>query len=163
MSEQRSRMPEDLIMADRTQESTATPLSRPREQSLAMPLWPKLIVILGALLTLMGGVLAIVHPAMMVSPHDEINGAVRIYAGYLASRNLAIAFMLIWLLGLHAWRALSQLMILVAFIQFFDVCMDCLEGRWIIVPGVLLVGILFLFGSKRLSGHPFWKSAAWMD
>ncbi|WP_114211293.1 hypothetical protein [Acidisarcina polymorpha] len=135
----------------------------PPDQSLLIPWWPKFIVILGAFLTLTGGVLAILHPAMMVSSHDEINGAVRIYAGYLASRNLVVGLMLISLLLLHAWRALSQLMILVAFIQFFDVCMDCIEGRWMIVPGVLIIGILFLLGSKRLSGHPFWNSAAWMN
>ena len=32
---------------------------------------------------------------MLVSPHDEINDAVHIYAGYLASRNMALAVMLI--------------------------------------------------------------------
>ena len=149
-------------MVDRIEESENAPRRFGSDQSSRMPWWPRLIVILGALLTLLGGLLAIVHPEMMVSPHDEINGAVRIYAGYLASRNLAIALALLWLLCLHSWRALSQLMILAALIQFFDLFMDCLERRWIIVPGVLIIGILFLLGSIRISGFAFWKRSAWM-
>ena len=129
--------------------------------TLSIPWWPKAVVILGAVLTLLGGVLAIFHPEMMVSPHDEINGAVRIYAGYLASRNGAIALLLLALLAWRAWRALSQLMILVALIQFFDVVMDCVEGRWAIVPVVLLIGVAFLFGAQRLSGSRFWTRRAW--
>ena len=127
----------------------------------AMPWWPSVIVILGALLTLVGAVLAIVHPEMMVSPHDEINGAVRIYAGHLASRNGAIALLLLALLSVRAWRALSQLMILVALIQIFDVVMDCVERRWAVVPVVLVIGVAFLFAARRISGSPFWKRSAW--
>ncbi len=41
-----------------------------------------------------GGVIALVNPAMLASPHDQINGAIHIYAGYLASRNLCIAAVL---------------------------------------------------------------------
>ena len=127
-----------------------------------MPLWPKLIVILGALLTAMGGVLALVHPASLVSAHDEINGAVHIYAGYLASRNLAIALLLIALLSLGARRALSQLLVLVALIQLLDACIDCWEGRWMLLPGILLLCILFLLAAARLSGHRPWTQAAWL-
>ncbi|HEY5330592.1 MAG TPA: hypothetical protein VIJ79_11955 [Acidobacteriaceae bacterium] len=140
--------------------STVAP-TQDSNPTLPMSWWPRVIVILGAALMLLGGVLAIVHPEMMVSPHDRINGAVRIYAGYLASRNGAIGLLLLALLALGAWRALSQLIIMVALIQFFDVCMDCMEGRWTIVPGVLLIGIAFLFAARRMSGSPFWKRSAW--
>lgn len=131
------------------------------ELTIAIPWWIYLIVILGAFLTGMGAVIALVHPAMLVSPHDEINGAVRIYAGYLASRNVALALLLLVLLLLKARRALSNLMVLVGFIQMLDVCMDCKEGRWAIMPGVLLFGLVFLLGAARLSGNPFWKLKAW--
>jgi hypothetical protein len=108
-----------------------------------------------------GAVLALIHPAMLVSPHDEINGAVRIYAGYLASRNMALAIMLIVLLGLSAKRALSNLMFLVALVQLLDACIDCAEARWPILPGVICLGLVFLFGAARLSTYPFWKSEFW--
>ena len=118
------------------------------------------IVVVGALLTAIGAVIALARPAMMASPHDAINGAVRIYAGYLAARNGAIALMLIVLLALRARHALANLMVLVGVIQLFDVCMDCIEKRWAIVPGVLLIGLLYLWGAARLSA-PFWRREAW--
>ena len=108
-----------------------------------------------------GAVLALIHPAMLVSSHDEINEAVHIYAGYLASRNMALAIMLIALLSLSAKRALSNLMFLVALIQLLDACIDSAEHRWPIVPGVLFLGLIFLFGASRLSKDPVWKSEFW--
>ncbi len=73
----------------------------------AIPRWITAVVLLGALLTATGAVLALVHPAMLVSLHDEINAAVHVYAGYLTARKGALAFMLLVLLGLRARRALS--------------------------------------------------------
>lgn len=127
----------------------------------AIPWWITVVVLLGALLTATGAVLAIVHPAMLVSPHDEINGAVHVYAGYLAARNGALAIMLIALLTLRARRALSNLMVLVALIQILDAVMDTLEGRWTLVPGVIVFAIVFLVAAARLSGYPFWRAEAW--
>jgi hypothetical protein len=131
------------------------------EGTTAIAWWLCVVVILGALLTATGGILALVHPTMLVSPHDEINGAVHIYAGYLASRNLALAAMLVVLLSLRARLALGNLMVLIAFIQLLDACMDCAEGQWMIAPGVLVFGMVFLIGATRLSGYPFWRSRAW--
>ena len=128
-----------------------------------IPLWVSVLVIAGALLTAMGAVIALVRPAMLVSPHDQINEAVRIYAGYLAARNLAIALMLTGLLALRARRALGNVMTLVALVQLLDVCIDCAEGRWTVVPAVLVLGILFSIGAARLSGSPFWRREAWIS
>ena len=127
----------------------------------AIPGWLRTVVILGALLMAIGAVLAVIHPAMLVSPHDEINGAVHIYAGYLASRNLAMAILLIVLLSLSAKRALSNLMFLVALIQLLDACIDCAEARWPIIPGVLILGLIFLFAAAKLSSDPVWKPEFW--
>jgi hypothetical protein len=127
-----------------------------------IPLWVSVLVIAGALLTAMGAVIALVRPAMLVSPHDQINEAVHIYAGYLAARNLALALMLTGLLALRARRALGNLMALVALVQLLDVCIDFAEGRWIIVPAVLVLGVLFSIGAARLSGSPFWRREAWI-
>jgi hypothetical protein len=138
--------------------STAA-LGSGRNQPIAW--WIRVAVILGAALTAMGAVIALVQPAMLVSPHDEINGAVHIYAGYLFARNLVIAIMLMVLLILGARRALGNLMALVGLIQLLDVCMDVVEGRWAIVPGILVFGIVFLIGAARLCGFPFWRAQAW--
>jgi hypothetical protein len=134
---------------------------RGSERNQPIAWWIRVAVILGAALTAMGGIIALVYPAMLVSPHDEINGAVRIYAGYLVSRNLAIAILLMASLVLGARRALGNLMFLVGLIQLIDVCMDVAEGRWAIVPGILVFGIVFLVGAARLCGYPFWRTQAW--
>jgi hypothetical protein len=134
-------------------------MSQPGDE---IPLWLRAVIFLGAFLIAAGGVIALVDPAMLVSPHDQINGAVRIYAGYLASRNLALAAMLLATMFMGARAALGNLMLLIAFIQIVDACIDCAEGRWPIVPGVLVLGIVFFVGAARLSGYPFWKRAAWL-
>jgi hypothetical protein len=133
----------------------------PQAQFRPIAWWLRILVVLGALLTAMGAVIALVHPAMLVSPHDEINGAVRIYAGYLAARNLALAVMLIGLLLAGARRGLANLMVLVGFIQLLDICMDIAEGRWAVAPGVFVFGVVFLVAASRLIGDPFWRIEFW--
>ena len=129
--------------------------------AVPLPWWVSAVILLGALLAATGAILALVHPAMLVSPHDEINGAVRVYAGYLAARNGALAIMLVVLLALGARRSLSSLMVLIALIQVLDAVLDIAEGRWMIVPGVLIFALVFLITAARLSGHPFWRAEAW--
>lgn len=143
----------------RSVNSSIAAASGPANQPIAW--WVRVVVLLGAALTAMGAVVALVRPGMLVSPHDEINGAVHIYAGYLVARNLAIAIMLVVLLFLGAKRALGNLMVLVGLIQLLDVCMDVAEGRWTIVPGILVFGLIFLFGAARLSNYPIWSAEAW--
>lgn len=125
------------------------------------PAWVRAIVVLGALLMTAGALSALVHPALLVSPHDEINDAVHIYAGYLAARNLVLALMLVTAMGFRSRGTLNTLMLLAALIQVMDAAIDCVEGRWAVVPGAIVLGVLFLVAAGRLSGHPVWKTAAW--
>jgi hypothetical protein len=127
----------------------------------AIPWWLRTIVVAGALLMVTGALIALLHPVLLVSPHDEINGAVHIYAGYLASRNLGLAIMLVAAMSLRATGMLNTLMLLTAFTQLLDAGIDCLEGRWVVIPGVVLIGLLFFVGAARLSRYPFWKLEAW--
>lgn len=123
--------------------------SNPRKD---IPWLVQAIVVLGALLMLTGASLALFKPAMLVSPIAEISPAVTVYAGYLVSRNLGIALALLVALSL---------MLLTALVQIIDAVVDCFEGRWTIAPGVIVIGVLFLFGAARLSGHGFWRIEAW--
>jgi hypothetical protein len=125
------------------------------------PWWLQTIVLVGALLMAAGALIALLNPAMLVSPHDEINSAVHIYAGYLFSRNAALAILLVTSLLFRSKGTLNTLILLTAFIQLLDAAVDCIEGRWVIVPGVVLFGLLFLLASARLSGHQFWRKQAW--
>ena len=125
--------------------------------------WVRTIVVMGAILMAAGAFIALAHPVMLVSPHAEINDAVRVYAGYLASRNLGLAILLIVAISLRARRTLNTLMLLTVLIQVLDAGIDCVEGRWAILPGVIVLGVLFVVGAAGLSGHPFWKKEAWME
>lgn len=125
------------------------------------PWWLQTIVLLGALLMAAGALIALLNPAMLVSPHDNINAAVHTYAGYLFSRNAALTILLVISLIVRARGTLNTLILLTAFIQLLDAAVDCMEGRWVIVPGVVVFGLLFLFASARLTGHPFWRKEAW--
>ena len=125
------------------------------------PWWVYGIVGLGAVLLGAGAVIALVHPAMLVSPHDQINEAVRIYAGYFAARNLGLAILLLVALGLRARKMLHSLMLLTGFIQVLDAILDCVEARWAVLPGVVVLGLLFFLGALRLSGYGFWRIEAW--
>jgi hypothetical protein len=108
-----------------------------------------------------GSLIALLNPAMLVSPHDEINAAVHVYAGYLFSRNAVLAILLIGSLLLRSKGVLNTLILLTAFIQLLDAVVDCVEGRWLVVPGVAVFGLLFFLAAASLSGHPFWRKEAW--
>jgi hypothetical protein len=127
----------------------------------ALPWWVRTVAVAGAFLLGLGGVIALVHPAMLVSPQEQINGAVRIYAGYMASRNLVLAGVLVGLLGVGAQQPLAQWMMVVGFVQLVDACLDAVEGRWFVLPGVLVLGVVYLAAAARAGGAPFWRSAAW--
>jgi hypothetical protein len=123
------------------------------------PWWVNAMVIIGALLFGAGGIIALIRPEMLVSPHVEVNSAVRVYAGYLVSRNVALAIMLVvtWVSG--ARQALSRLMAFAGLVQLFDAGLDAAEGRMMLVPGVIALGALFFFAAARLSGILFTKEA----
>ena len=121
----------------------------------------KAIAVLGALLLAAGAVIALFHPVMLVSAHDEINGAVHIYAGYFASRNVALAIMVVAALCFGGKGMLNDLLLLVALIQLLDAVMDVVEGRWPVATGVVGLAVLFLIASASLAGYPFWKIHAW--
>src|ERR1019366_10479108 len=126
-----------------------------------VPLWVGIVVIVGAFLMALGGVIALVKPGMMLAPHDAITEGVVVYAGYLVARNLAVALFLLIALALRARGQLSLMVLLAGCIQLFDAVLDLKEGRWTLVPGVSILGLVFLLAAARLSGFAFWKAGAW--
>jgi hypothetical protein len=126
-----------------------------------IPIWTRIVVLLGAILFLAGGILSLVNPQMLAGPHDQINNAVRIYAGYVASRDLALAILLVTLLLISAKRALSQLLALVSLIQLIDFIIDITESRWPILPGIAVLGLLFLVAAIRLNQNRPWNPKFW--
>jgi hypothetical protein len=129
--------------------------------SRSSAVWVRVIVLLGAFLMTIGALLALFDPSMLVGKGQEINGAARIFAGYLFSRNLAIAALLVCALLMRAQRALGTLMLLTAAIQLVDAVLDSYEQRWTIVPGVVVLAVAFLIAAGEVSGGPVWKMKFW--
>ncbi len=129
----------------------------------AIPWWVATIVILGALLTGAGGLIALLRPEMLVAAGAPMTAAAQVYAGYLISRGLALAAMLLLLLALRAPRMLTGLMLFTALVQLIDALVDATTGRITLLPIVLIVCVAFLLGAARLAGPGFWKPATWRN
>ncbi|MEO8887927.1 MAG: hypothetical protein ABI301_03380, partial [Jatrophihabitantaceae bacterium] len=115
------------------------------------------VVVLGALLTATGGLLAI-HPQ-----GEHLNTAGQNYADYFLTRNLAMAVLLLLMLALRAQRVLTGLMILTALIQSLDAVTATVTGRLGLVPIDLAFTAAFLIGAAHLSTGPLWRGASWPD
>ncbi len=118
----------------------------PAATARTWPWWLTVIVILGAVLTATGAVLAI------FASGEHLNTAGHNYADYFITRNLAVAVMLLVALALRARRVLAALMILTALIQFLDAVTAIATGRLGLVPIDLIFAAVFTFGAARLSG-----------
>jgi hypothetical protein len=127
------------------------------ESRMSWPGWLYTCVIIGALLMALGGVIALLNPGMLLVPGEQITNGVKVYAGYLVSRNIALSVMLFAMLALRARRMLCGLMLLTALIQALDALLDIRDGRYILVPGVTVFSLVFLFGSWWLAGKGSWK------
>ena len=142
--------------------SPASDLKTP--QSVAhIPLWVSIVVILGALLTLISAVMSKVDPTLLTNGNPMTDSA-RIYAGYMFARDLALAVMLLLLLGVRARRILAGFMVLTALIQCIDIVNDLFRGTFLLfLPVVFVFAIVFLLAAGRLLGRAIWHVDAWRD
>lgn len=139
-----------------TEQPEPTPSTTP-----PIPWWLATMVILGALLTATGGILALVRPETLVGSGEHMNQAAYTYAGYLISRDLALAVVLLAMLALRARLVLAGLMVLTALTQVIDAAVDATSGRASLLPLLLVFAAAFLIGASRLSGQALWKAATW--
>ena len=135
---------------------------RTSHSSKHIPLWVSIVVILGALLATIGAVIGKVNPTLLTNG-GATTEAIRVYADYMFARNLALAVMLLFLLGVRARQMLAGFMVLIALIQIVDIVDDLARGAFLLVPGLLVFAIVFLIGSWRLFGQAFWHIEAWRD
>ncbi len=143
-------------------------LARPPVKQASPPSWyprahVKVIVLFGAVLLAFGAYVALFNPMLLIGKGEQMNNSARVFAGYLFSRNLALAVLLAGALALRARRVLGGLVALTALIQFIDAAVDCYEQRWAIVPVVVLLGVAFLIGAGSILERPVWKIDAWRD
>ena len=145
------------------QHPESSPAERLPSSDWHPPVRVKAIAILAAVLLTAGASLALFDPTMLVGKGAQMNPAARVFAGYLFSRNLAVAALMAGALALRARKALGTLLTLTALIQFGDAAMDCYEQRWSIVPVVVFLGLAFLIGAGSALGHSAWKINNWRD
>lgn len=126
-----------------------------------IPLWIVVIVILGALLSLIGAAVSKINPTLLTG--GALTDAARVYADYTFARDLAVAILLLALLALRARLALVSVMTLVALIQIIDTLDDLARGAFSLAPGLLIFAIVFLLGAWQLAGRPLWQVGAWRD
>jgi hypothetical protein len=127
-----------------------------------IPLWVSIVVILGALLYITGAVISKLDPTLLTNG-GLMTDAARVYADYLFARNLSLAILLFVLLIVKARHMLAGFMVLIALIQCLDVINDLARGAFVLVPGLLVFAIVFLFGASRLFGQAFWHMNAWRE
>ncbi len=144
--------PESTPLPDPEPPATPTAVSR-----TPWSWWLVGIVVLGALLTVAGGLLAI-HPV-----GEHLTTAGQTYADYFLTRNMAMAVMLVLMLAVRARAALTVLMILTALIQTLDAITASLTARLGLVPIDLLFAVIFLIGAAHLSTGPLWRATTWHD
>ena len=142
---------------DRDRRSSDRKAARNPQWASPWPWWLVTIIVAGALLTATGGALAL-HPG-----GEHLNTAGQNYAEYFATRNLAIAVMILAMLGLRARRALGALMVVTALIQTLDAVTASLTGRFGLVPIDLVYAAGFLIGAAYLAGQPLWRAATWRE
>jgi hypothetical protein len=127
------------------------------EERKSLPVWLYVSVTLGAILMAMGAIIALVKPGLLLGPGEAVTTGVRVYAGYLWSRNLALASALIVLVARRSRYMLRGMMLLTALVQLLDAVLDAVEGRWVLVPGVVVFAIVLLLGAewlaRRLAGN----------
>ena len=134
---------------------SANPQALTRSQrgvaTLAWPRWTAAVVIVGALLTATGAVLALLPSS------EHLNTAGRNYADYFATRNFAIAALLLVLLAARARPVLAVVMVLTASIQLLDAISASLTGRAGLIPIDLAYAAAFMLGAARLQGMSRWS------
>jgi hypothetical protein len=123
----------------------------------AVPLWVNGIALIGSVLLAAGAGIAYARPGMLLSPHEPVSEGVRIYAGYLISRNAALALALLAAVLFRVRTLLGSMLLLVGCVQVFDACIDMVEGRWALIPGIAVLGLLFLLGAAKT--RPFYAGS----
>ena len=135
---------------------------RTTQSVVHIPLWVSIVVILGALLTAAGAVISKVDPTLLTNG-SPMTDAAWVYADYMFARNLPLAVLLLLLLAVRARRMLAGFMVLTALIQLVDVINDLVRGAFVLVPGLLVLAIVFLIGAWQLFGQAVWHVDAWRE
>ena len=115
----------------------------------ATVLWlVRILVVFGALLSAVIGVLGLVAPAALLGilghPGEHVNASTKQLAAYVGARELPMAIMLLVLLFVRSNRALPAVMALFASANALDAIDALVYHRWSQLPGAAAFALAFV-------------------
>lgn len=125
-----------------------------------IPPWVGAIVIIGTLITVIGGLVAWLHPATLIPPGSPLTHGVDLYGQRMAARNLALGLALIVLLAARAARPLATVMAVIVLVEIGDTISAIVNADWAQASGVL-VAVAFAWAARRLLGAPLWRPTSY--
>jgi hypothetical protein len=128
--------------------------------SARIPAPVTVIVIIGALITVVGGLVAWLHPATLIPTGSPVTHGVDLYGQRVAARNLALGAALIVLLAARAARPLATVMAVIVLVEIGDTISAIVNADWAQASGVL-VAVAFAWAAGRLLGAPLWKPTSY--
>jgi hypothetical protein len=125
-----------------------------------IPSWITAIVIIGTVITIVGGLVAWLHPATLIPGGSPVTHGVDLYGQRMAARNLALGIALIVLLAIRAARPLATVMAVIVLVEIGDTISAIVNADWAQASGVV-VAVAFAWAASRLLGAPLWKPASY--
>jgi len=114
--------------------------------------WPvAAIVVAGAAIVLAGGLVAWLHPALLLPSGTPVTPGVRLYGARMAARALPLGAALVLLLALRARRMLAALLVLVAAVEVGDAVSALAYRDWAELAGAVVVAAAFGWAARRLA------------
>jgi hypothetical protein len=132
----------------------------PHTTRTAIPVSVTIIVIIGTLITVVGGLIAWIHPATLLPAGSPVTHGVDLYGQRMAARDLALGIALIALLVARAARPLATVLAVVVLVEIGDTISAIANADWAEAAGVL-IAVAFAWAANRLLGSPVWRPAAY--
>jgi hypothetical protein len=136
-------------------------MASPRTTRTAIPMSVTVIVIIGMLITVVGGLVAWLHPATLIPAGSPLTHGVDLYGQRMAARNLALGVALTVLLAARAARPLAALMAVIVLVEIGDTISAIINADWAQASGVL-IAVAFAWAAGRLLGAPAWRPASYL-
>ncbi len=131
-----------------------------RTAPIRIPPWVTVIVIVGTLITVVGGLVAWLRPATLIPAGSPVTHGVDLYGQRMAARNLALGVALIVFLAARAARPLATVMAVVVLVEIGDTISAIVNADWAQASGVV-AAVASAWAASRLLGAPLWQLASY--
>jgi hypothetical protein len=136
-------------------------MAAPHTTRTGVPVSVTVIVIIGTLITVVGGLVAWLHPATLIPAGSPLSHGVDLYGQRMAARNLALGVALTVFLAARAPRPLATVMAVVVLVEIGDTIGAIVNADWAEASGVLIAAA-FAWAAGRLLGAPAWRPASYL-